>query len=130
MVDHEIVNKALTEAMGECTHVWDLIKMESGAYSNLWGCRCGAQATKIHFTDPLPSNNDFFTNEGYGKLVDWFNTWPKEKQTKFISYILKPVLDSKPDDDKLSDFCVIRTMQVFHRGRLAELIYSFLKEGE
>lgn len=74
--------------------------------------------------------NDFFTNEGYGKLRDWYDEWDEERKAKFTSFILKPVLATNPAEEDLSDFCVIRIMQVFHRDRLAKLIYEFLKEEE
>lgn len=69
----EAINQYLTEAMGECWHEWvPAIDKEGGAYiSNAWECRCGTKASKLHLTDPLPANNDFFTWQGFGKLWEW-----------------------------------------------------------
>lgn len=65
-------DKFLTEAMGICWHDWVPIKAKHGAFaSNLWECRCGVRASKLHLTDPLPNNPDFSKWTGFGKLWEW-----------------------------------------------------------
>ncbi len=66
-------NRFLTEAMGECWHIWEL---------KLFGVhkatckKCGLQQTEEW-------QNDFFTREGFGKLWEW-----AQKQKWWNNFIL------------------------------------------
>lgn len=102
------INKYLTEAMGECWHEWGEV-----------GCKC-LKCKSIQYVN----TNDFYTNEGYGKLRDWYDGWDENKRERFLDYLIDII------DDELSDYCIIRYLQVFHRDRFATLICEFLEEGE
>ncbi len=118
-MSNEKINKYLTETMGECWH--DRMFAGPPAYK----CnKCGAN-------EPSTAEiRDFFTWEGYGKLKEFHDSWDKAKLGDFLAYILQPVLAIKPNDDELNDFCIIRCLQVFHKDKLALLIYEFLKENK
>ena len=94
---NEEINKYLTEAMGECWHVFKLIDFE-------YKCRCGLDSMY-----PTVTNNEFFTWEGFGKLF----TWTKE-QGWWIDFILQ-------QRSGVTNFCELLSPEVF-----AKAIYAFL----
>ena len=112
----EEINRYLHEQMGLCWH-------ETGVSLVLGFHKCIKCGEFVNGRHP-----DYFSPLGYDALREWYETWPKEKQAKFMSYILKPVIVGGVSDDVLSDMCMIRTLQVFHRDRFAPILSEFLKE--
>ena len=115
---NEEINKALTEAMGdsECESMPNHVYVSYNP--NLPWDNVTRRFCKYCGNHPL----DFFTNEGYGKLRDWYDGWEVGKKERLTDYIMKKCY-------LISNCVVTRTIYAFHRDRLARLTYEFLQEG-
>lgn len=103
--DKQAINKELTKLLGECWH--DAPHMLNGYCS-----KCGKVAIF----------NDFFTNEGYGKLRDVYDGWHWTKQEAFLALVKSKIVR------KVMENTDVRIIHAFHRDNLAPLMLEFLKQ--
>jgi hypothetical protein len=126
-MSNEEINKYLTEAMGECWH-------EAGSKRRIWDarvqrdCSCGESSRWEHITTDVSKyrflQNDFSTWTGYGKLRGFYDGWGQSRRLDFWTFIMSHDLDKVYRDDW--DIAIY----VFHKDRLAPLMYEFLKEDK
>lgn len=114
-MNNEEINKYLTEAMGECWHEGDSYYSANGTVH----CLHCQRVVQRKFQSCSIVNSNFFSNEGYGKLRDWYDGWSEERKDKFNIYVLR----NRPEG-VLGQWDT--AIYAFHRDRLARLIYEFL----
>lgn len=113
----EAISQYLTEAMGECWHEW----YDVSSWEIKYPCvKCGER----WFVRPLEEQGapNFFTNEGYGKLRDFYDGWDDEKRTKFLVFLTGTIVNVGWES-------IGTIVEAFHRDNLAPLMAEFL-QGE
>lgn len=76
------------------------------------------------FYGELPPYPDYHTNEGYGKLRDFYDGWDEDKQLLFIGFIEDK--DHKECDGIIMPY-FMAYLHAFHRDNLASLMAEFLQ---